>query len=56
MHVQMENAELWLKDAIKHEMVELIIWNLMAKHQRQLRMELTLHPVYSSWNDALHTS
>ena len=24
---QMENEELWLRDVIKHEMVELIIWN-----------------------------
>ena len=30
--VQMENKELWLRDAIKHEMVELILWKLMAKH------------------------
>ena len=47
-HVQMENEKLWLRDAIKHEMVELSLWNLMAKHQRQLRMGFTLHPAYNS--------
>ena len=46
--LQMENEELWLRDAIKHETVELILWNLMAKHLRRLRMGLTLHPTYSS--------
>ena len=48
MHAQMKNNKLWLRDAIEHEMVELILWNLMAKHQRRLRMGLTLHPTYSS--------
>jgi hypothetical protein len=48
VHVQMENEELCLRDAIKHEMVELILWNLMAKHQRRLRMGLTLHLAYNS--------
>ena len=42
------NDELWFKDAIERETVELILWNLMAKHQRQLKMWLTLHPTYSS--------
>ena len=48
IHVQVEDEELWLNDAIEHETVELIIWNLMAKHQRRLRMGLTLHPAYNS--------
>ena len=43
----MENEELWFREAIEFGMVELILWNLMAKHQRGLRMGLTLHPTYS---------
>ena len=31
MHVHMKNKELWFRDAIKHETVELILWNMMAK-------------------------
>ena len=30
--VQMENEELWLRDAIKLEMVGFILWNLIAIH------------------------
>ena len=45
---QVENEELWFKDAIKRETVELILWNLMAKQQRRLRVGLTMHPTYSS--------
>jgi hypothetical protein len=48
VRVQIENEEFWLKDAIKHEMMESILWNMMAKHQRRLRMGLTLHPTYIS--------
>ena len=29
---RVEYEELWLRDSIEREMVELIIWNLMAKH------------------------
>jgi len=43
VRVQMDNEEWWLRDAIKYETMDLILWNLMAKHQRRLRMGLTLH-------------
>ena len=46
--VQMENKELWFRDAAKRETVELILCNLMTKHQRRLRMGLTLSPAHSS--------
>ena len=45
---QVDYEELWLRNAIECEMVELILWNSMANHQRQLRMGLTLYPAYSS--------
>ena len=48
LHAQVENEELWFRDMIEGEAVGLILWNLMAKHQRRLRMGLKLHPTYSS--------
>ena len=45
---QVENEELLFRNAIECGTVELILWNLMAKYQRQSRMELTLHPSYNS--------
>ena len=45
---ELEYEELWLRDAIKRKMVDLILWNLMAKHQRQLKIGLTFHLASSS--------
>ena len=48
VRVHMEYEELWFRDVIKCDTVELILKNMMAKHHRRLRMGLTLHPTYSS--------
>ena len=43
---QMETEELWFRDAIGREKLVLILWNVLRKHQRRLRMRS--HPTYSS--------
>ena len=53
---QMKNEELWIGDAIKHEMVELILWNLMVKHQRRLRMGSHCTQPTIPWTDVYHIS